>query len=259
MKRKIIRIDEEKCNGCGLCVNACAEGAIQLVDGKARLLSETYCDGLGACIGECPQDAITIEEREAEAFDEAAVKKHLASAGNSASPKPQAHAHQHHHGGGGCPGSMARSLTARKGAGSAGSSGLGTPSELRQWPVQLHLVPINAAYWEDADLLIAADCVAFASGDFHPRLLKGKKLIIACPKLDDTDSYVEKLQEIFSSNNIRSITVARMEVPCCGGLVAIAKQALEKSGKKIPFSTVIMGIDGEIRAEEGMDGLMMNV
>ncbi len=236
MKRNIVNIDEHKCDGCGLCVSACAEGAIQLVNGKAKLVSEIYCDGLGACLGECPQGAITIEERDASAFDEKAVHKHL----EKLAAKPKKEKHQHS----GCPGMVAMSLSNKDKNSSSPAKRL--DSELSQWPVQMHLVPPVAPYWDNADLLICADCVPFAFPNFHSELLKGKKLLIACPKLDDTEPYLEKLTTIFKENDIKSITVARMEVPCCGGIVMIAQRALQDSGKKIPFSTVIVGIRGEI-------------
>jgi Fe-S-cluster-containing hydrogenase component 2 len=236
MKRNIVNIDENKCDGCGLCVSACAEGAIQLVNGKAKLVSEIYCDGLGACLGECPQGAITIEERDASAFDEKAVHKHLEKL--AANPKKEKHQHS------GCPGMAAVSFNNKEKNSSSPAKRL--DSELSQWPVQMHLVPPVAPYWDNADLLICADCVPFAFPNFHSELLKGKKLLIACPKLDDTDPYLEKLTTIFKENDIKSITVARMEVPCCGGIVMITQRALQDSGKKIPFSTVIVGIRGEI-------------
>ena len=253
MKRNIINIDESKCNGCGLCVSACAEGAIQLVDGKAKLVSEIYCDGLGACLGECPQGAITIEERDASAFDVKAVHKHLETLAQK--PKKESHPHS------GCPGMAAMSFNSKDKKSNTGHGKDVYPpqaapkatracatlnSELSQWPVQMHLVPPVAPYWDNADLLICADCVPFAYPNFHSELLKGKKLLIACPKLDDTAPYLEKLTTIFKENNIKSITVARMEVPCCGGIVMITQRALQESGKKIPFSTVIVSIRGEI-------------
>jgi Fe-S-cluster-containing hydrogenase component 2 len=256
MKRNIVNIDESKCDGCGLCISACAEGAIQLVNGKAKLVSDIYCDGLGACLGECPQDAITIEERDASAFDENAVHKHLENI--SVKPKKGKHVHS------GCP-NMAVMSFGKDGSSEKNSkqehrqdppslsvatvrrSACATlSSELSQWPVQMHLVPPVAPYWDNADLLICADCVPFAFPNFHSELLKGKKLVIACPKLDDTDPYLEKLTIIFKENNVKSITVARMEVPCCGGIVMIAQRALQESGKQIPLSTVIVSIRGEI-------------
>ncbi len=251
MKRKIINIDEEKCTGCGLCVNACAEGAIKMVDGKAKLVSDIYCDGLGACIGECPYGAISIEEREAKEFDEKAVKKMLAKKGAPADARlGGAHA--------GCPGMKALSFSpAQKEAGNKPVSGnlslaqsALAQSELAQWPIQLHLVPENAPYWDGADILLAADCSAFSFGAFHSQFLAGKKLIIACPKLDDSDGYVEKLAAIISGNDVKSITAVRMEVPCCGGIANFAREARRISGKDIPLKVVVLGIDGSIKSEE---------
>ena len=201
MKRRIIKIDEEKCNGCGLCAEACHEGAIGMVNGKARLLRDDYCDGLGDCLPVCPADAISFEEREAAAYDEAAVQANMAAK----------------HG-----------------------------SQLRQWPVQIKLAPVNAPYFDGADLLISADCAAYACGDFHRKFMKDKVTLIGCPKLDMVD-YSEKLTEIISSNDIRSITVARMEVPCCGGIEYAARQAVSDSGRDIPLDIVTVGIDGKIR------------
>lgn len=233
MKRNVVKIDQEKCNGCGLCVGACAEGAIQMVDGKAKLVSDVYCDGLGACLGECPQDAITIEEREAEAFDEKAVEKRL----SERQSEPPRHS--------GCPGMMAKTLTPRTDAVEASENA--ASSQLSQWPIQLALVSPHAPYWNGADLLISADCVAHANAGFHQALLKGKKLIIACPKLDETEPYVEKLKELFNASDVKSLTIARMEVPCCQGIVAITKKALELSGKDIPTRIVTIGINGDIQ------------
>lgn len=237
MKRKIIRIDEERCNGCGLCVPACHEGALQIVDGKARLVKDAYCDGLGDCLGECPQDAIAIEEREAEPYDEEAVQARLAA---SADAVPKA--------AGGCPGMKALNLAGtRKAPEEKGlDSGTKHPSELRQWPVQLHLVPVHAPYWQEAQLLLCADCVPFAYADFHRDLLKGKQVINACPKLDDTSNYVDKLADILGENDIESLTVAHMEVPCCSGLVQIARQALQKSGRDVPLELVQVGVRGDL-------------
>jgi len=248
MKRQIITIDAERCNGCGQCVDACAEGAIQLVDGKARLVRDDYCDGLGACLGECPQGAITMTEREAAPFDPAAVAARLGHAGPP-SPAPAAP-----HGGtrpGGCPG-MAMFDFGQSSPMPAAmpSGGAAAPSALRQWPIQLHLVPPTAPYWQGADLLLAADCTAFALGGFHGELLQGRRLIIACPKLDDTAGYVEKLAAILAENDIRSLTVARMEVPCCGGLVRIARQAIAASGRDLPCDVVTIGLQGDLRRED---------
>jgi Pyruvate/2-oxoacid:ferredoxin oxidoreductase delta subunit len=230
--RKIVRIDEEKCNGCGVCVPACAEGAIQIIDGKAKLVSEIYCDGLGACLGECPEDAITIEEREAEEFDEKKVKEHLARLEQKAAPA----------GGNGCPG--ARMLDMRRAA--APSQATSAPPALRNWPVQLTLVPPNAPYFQGADLLLAADCVPFAYADFHGKILPGKPLVVGCPKLDDPNSYVDKLSQIITASNIRSLTVVTMEVPCCAGLQQIAEAARARAGKDMPMETIVVGIRGEL-------------
>ncbi len=248
MIRKIVQIDQEKCNGCGLCVPSCAEGAIRIENGKAVLAADNLCDGLGACLGECPQDAIRVIEREADEFDEAAVAEHLkvdgrephAPHGKPATPPPA-----HHHGGG-CPGSRAMSFAPSSAPPAATEEG-NRQSRLAQWPVQLHLVPVNAPYFQDADLLIAADCVPFAYGDFHKDFLAGKALVIGCPKLDDNNFYLQKLTELFRVSSIRSITVLRMEVPCCGGIVMAARQALAASGKEIPFQEVTIGIQGGVK------------
>jgi NAD-dependent dihydropyrimidine dehydrogenase PreA subunit len=241
-----VQIDQEKCNGCGLCVPACAEGAIKIVNGKAVLSADNLCDGLGACLGECPQDAIKVIEREADEFDEAVVAGHLAkttavtSTANRHHPEPDHHAAHH----GGCPGT--RSITLTPPAVSPVTT-TKQPSQLRQWPVQLHLAPVNAPYFQDADLLITADCVPFAYSDFHKDFLAGRAVVIGCPKLDDNSFYQEKLSELFRVNNVRSITVLRMEVPCCGGIVMAARQALAASGKDIPFQEVTININGEVK------------
>lgn len=240
--RKIVKIDEEKCNGCGLCIPNCAEGALQIIDGKARLVSDKFCDGLGACLGHCPQDAITVIEREAEDFDEKAVEAFLHKK-DETKPKPQPASFA------GCPSSRVmqfRVLKARVESGEKRSS----VSQLSQWPVQLKLVPITAPYFQDADLLVAADCVPFAYPDFHQDFLKEKAVVVGCPKLDDIQSYKEKLTEIFRNNSIKSVTVPYMEVPCCFGLVKATEDAIEASGKKIPFKKVKIGIRGEIKSEE---------
>jgi NAD-dependent dihydropyrimidine dehydrogenase PreA subunit len=228
MIRKIIEIDEEKCNGCGLCVDACHEGAIGMVDGKAKLLRDDYCDGLGACLPSCPTGALSFIEREAAAFDEAAVLKNQQQ--KAMPPR-------------GCPGSQARALNRPRPAAAAASADV--PSELRQWPVQIKLVPVNAPYFNGANLLIAADCAAYAYGDFHRDYMRGKVTLIGCPKLDEGD-YAEKLTNILLHNDIRSVTVARMEVPCCTGIENAVKTALQKSGKFIPWQIVTISTDGQI-------------
>jgi NAD-dependent dihydropyrimidine dehydrogenase PreA subunit len=256
MNRDIVKIDEDKCNGCGLCVPACAEGAIRIIDGKARLLADNLCDGLGACLGHCPQDAILIEKRPAAEFDEEAVEKHLGVSG-SKSAAHAAPAHQcqgngqgeghgggHGHGGGGCPSARLMSFAEPKKDGA--EEGGTRASQLRQWPVQMHLVPPSAPFLKDADLLLAADCVPFAYADFHKDYLKDRALLIGCPKLDDGQAYLQKLTAILTQNDIRSLTVAHMEVPCCSGLIAIAKQALAACGKDIPLTTVKIGVQGGV-------------
>lgn len=253
MKRKIIQIDENKCNGCGLCAPACAEGAIKIINGKAVLSADNLCDGLGACLGECPQDAIQIIEREADEFDESAVEKHLSEIGRTEPGKQEHHGHTgHHHGdhhghhhGGGCPGSRAMSLAPQTDA--AASDSVRQSSQLRQWPVQIHLVPVTAPYLQGADLLIAADCVPFAYANFHADMLKGKVVLVGCPKLDDNQFYLEKFTQLLRANDIASITVVRMEVPCCGGITMAARQALAASEKSIPYSEIVVGIDGSLK------------
>ena len=225
-KRNIIKIDEDRCNGCGECVPNCAEGALQIIDGKARLVSDVLCDGLGACLGHCPQDAITIEGREAEAFDEKEV-------------------HIHQHAQGSCPGSKVMDFS-KKNPVSGKPKAQEASSQLGNWPLQIMLVPKNAPYLNGANLLIAADCVPFAYAGFHENLLAGKVCIIGCPKLDDSKFYTEKLSEIFKGNDIKSITCAHMEVPCCLGFINIIENALASSGKKIPFKKVNVGIKGDI-------------
>ena len=230
MIRKIIHIDQEKCNGCGACANACHEGAIEMVNGKAVLTNEHYCDGLGDCLPACPTGAIRFEEREAPAYDEAAVraakmKKHGISTGA------------------GCPGSRAQ-LFSRAPAQPA--TPLNQPeSQLRQWPVQIKLAPVNAPYFEGANILVAADCTAYAYANFHQKFIRGRIVLVGCPKLDEGD-YTEKLTRIFSENNIKSLTIVRMEVPCCGGLERAAKNALQASGKFIPWQVETISVDGRI-------------
>jgi NAD-dependent dihydropyrimidine dehydrogenase PreA subunit len=234
-KRKIVKIDEELCDGCGLCVPSCAEGALQIIDKKARLVGENLCDGLGACLGECPQGAITIEEREAEEFDEAAVHKHLRV---QAAPELPC----------GCPGSAVRTIACDEG--SAGVPAIRARSELTHWPVQLMLVPSNAPFLKGADILIAVDCVPFKVPDFHAKYLKGKVLLVGCPKLDDLEFYRRKFKEVFETARPRSITVLRMEVPCCGGIVQAVQEARDHSAPSLPVTVHTIGIrDGEVIEE----------
>jgi len=232
MIREVVKIDEEKCNGCGECVPACAEGAIQIIDGKAKLLADNLCDGLGACLGECPMDAISIEQREADEFDEEAVEAHLGKT------TPEAHAST-----GGCPSAAVKSFASSTETATAEAPS--RPSQLRQWPVELQLVPPTAPFLQGADVLLAADCVPFAYADFHKDFLAGKALLVACPKLDDTGPYLDKLTTMLQQSHIRSLTVVHMEVPCCGGLVALARQAIAASGVEVPFETIKIGIRGD--------------
>jgi Pyruvate/2-oxoacid:ferredoxin oxidoreductase delta subunit len=241
--RKIVKIDEEKCTGCGLCIPNCAEGALQIVDGKAKLITDKFCDGLGACLGHCPEDAITVIEREAEDFDEKAVEVHLHKQ-TQPQPKPQPAPVF-----AGCPSSMAMHFKVSESKTESVSTAPAV-SQLTQWPVQLKLVPINAPYFQDADLLIAADCVPFSYANFHQDFLKGKAVVVGCPKLDDIQFYKEKLTEIFKTNSIKSITVPYMEVPCCFGLVKVTEDAIAASGKNIPLKKVKIGIRGDIKPEE---------
>jgi Pyruvate/2-oxoacid:ferredoxin oxidoreductase delta subunit len=237
--RKIVKIDEEKCTGCGLCIPNCAEGALQIVDGKAKLVSEKFCDGLGACLGHCPEDAIAVIEREAEGFDEQAVEAHLHKQ-TKAQPQPVF---------AGCPSSKSMHFKVPE-TRTEKVSNKRSASMLSHWPVQLKLVPITAPYFQDADLLIAADCIPFAYPDFHRHFLKGRAVVVGCPKLDDIQYYKEKLTEIFSANSIKSVTVPYMEVPCCFGLVKAAEEAIAASGKNIPLKKVQIGIRGDIKPEE---------
>ncbi len=269
MKRQIIEINEEKCNGCGLCIPNCPEGALQIIDGKARLISDLFCDGLGACIGECPEGAITTVEREAEPYDEAKVMENIIKAGPNTIKAHLKHLKDHDQkeyfgqavaillrkglpipkieeescSSGTCPGVAAHSIEREE----KPVRNVEIKSELKQWPVQLHLMNANAPYFKNADLLIAADCVPFAFANFHQRFVKGKIVINFCPKLNSgIDSYIEKLAEIFKNQDIKSITIVKMEVPCCGGVEYIVQKAMEKAGKFLMVKTYTISINGEI-------------
>ncbi|MGQ9604511.1 MAG: ATP-binding protein [bacterium] len=276
MKRKVVRIDETKCNGCGLCIPNCPEGALQIIDGKARLVSEIFCDGLGACIGTCPQDAITVEEVEAQPYDERKAIEKIIKAGRETIKAHLEHLKKHgeirylkdalqflkekgitgfeeqiakeKEPACGCPGGATMDLRGEQSDTTEITPGqVQIKGELKQWPVQLRLLNPYAPYFQDADILVAADCVPFAYAGFHPELLRGKSLIIFCPKLDvDIESYVEKLAELFSANSIKSITAVHMEVPCCFGLIQVIKEALKKAGKQIPIEEKTITIRGKM-------------
>jgi len=249
VKRKIVEIDQERCDGCGQCVLSCAEGAIKIVNGKARLISDQYCDGLGACLGECPRDALRIIEREADEFDEQAVEKHLQSltphrpAAAEASPA-------------GCPSAQARILAGQKNrsAPQAPAADAGQQSTLAHWPVQIRLVQPTASFLKNADLLVAADCTPVAYPNFHRDLLAGKAVMIGCPKFDDAALYEEKFAQIFRSAGIKSVTVAVMEVPCCQGLPQIVKAGMERAGVSVPVEKVVVSAEGEIIRREKLAG-----
>jgi len=230
MLRKIIKIDEEKCNGCGACAAACHEGAIEMINGKAKLTREDYCDGLGDCLPACPTNAITFELREAPAYDEAAVL--AAKEKKAAAPLPC-----------GCPGMNSKAIH-RESSAAVAAPAVNT-SQLSQWPVQIKLAPVSAPYFDGANLLIAADCTAYAYGNFHNEFIRNRVTLIGCPKLDEGD-YAEKLTHIIANNNIKSVTIVRMEVPCCGGIENAAKRALQASGKFIPWQVVTISTDGRI-------------
>jgi ferredoxin len=236
--RKIVKIDEEKCNGCGACIISCAEGALKIIDGKARLISETYCDGLGACLGKCPQDAITVEEREAEMFDEVATEQHLQS--KEVEEKVTA-----------CPSAAVQQFekSAQPAAGPVTAAEVSAASRLTHWPVQLALVPPAAPFLKGADLVLAADCVPFAYAGFHQDFLgDNTALLVACPKLDDFPAHQQKLNEILKQSGIKSLTVLHMEVPCCSGLVYMAKQAILASGNVVPFREITISVKGDRQA-----------
>ncbi len=242
--RKIISIDEEKCDGCGLCIPSCAEGALQIVDGKARLVKDIYCDGLGNCLGECPQGAIELIEREAEPFDETAVEEYLEKLKKVKAEPAECEVC--------CGSSMIREIgspvEARVPASTGDNISAEPEAELSHWPIQLHLVSPQSRFLQGVDLLIAADCVPFAFADFHRSYLAGRSLIIGCPKLDDVDSYHQKLVEIFKNNKLTSITLVHMEVGCCFGLSGLVHSALEESGVSTPLNEIIVGIDGSIKS-----------
>ena len=275
LKREIITIDEEKCTGCGLCIPGCPEGALQIIDGKARLVSDLMCDGLGACIGECPEGAITIEERDAEAYDEFKVMHNIIKAGpntvrahlkhlkdhgqteyynqaiailtekNMEVPMPDEHVNDGHSG---CPGSPTIAFAADEEHVSGTTAP--QPSQLSHWPIQMHLLSPSAPHYQGADLLLAADCVAFSMGDFHASHLKGKTLAIACPKLDDGQNiYLEKLKALVDEAKINTLTVMIMQVPCCGGLLHLAQTAVEQASRKVPIKAMVVGLQGDILQE----------
>ena len=249
MKRKIIHIDQEKCNGCGLCAKACHEGAIGMVNGKAQLLRDDYCDGLGDCLPHCPTGAITFEEREAAAYDADAVAVHMKERGLKAPaggcPGSRSRVlHQPAAPAGGCPGSNMRTLQHEAPAAATAAPGASV-SQLQQWPVQIKLVPVHAPYFDGARLLIAADCTAYSYARFHDDFIRNRITLVGCPKLDSVD-YSEKLTEIIKSNNIKDVTIVRMEVPCCGGLEMAGKKALQNIGKFIPWQVVTISLDGKI-------------
>jgi len=288
MKRQIIQIDEDLCTGCGICIPNCHEGALKIIDGKVRLISDLFCDGLGACIGHCPEGAIELIEREAEAYDEVQVMEKISTKGkntilahlehlkdhgefvylnqaikyikennidvnvtsvNENKTQHMEELHHHHHNGGGCPGSAPRSFGAMK------PQELSIineqPSRLTQWPIQLHLINPRAGYFQGADVLMAADCVAFSLGTFHEKFLNGKKLLIACPKLDNgQEVYMEKIKQLVDESKINTLTVMIMEVPCCKGLLQLAKESLTLTSRKIPVKMIMVSVEGTILEEE---------
>lgn len=280
MKRSIITIDQDKCTGCGNCIPGCPEGALQIIDGKARLVSDLMCDGLGACLGTCPENAISIEEREAEAYDERKVMVNIVKQGVNTikahlkhlkdhnqieyheqavaflkengitlpeeTPKPTPH---HGHGGGGCPGSRSMSFVTQTQEATGTEEGK-RPSQLRHWPLQMHLISPHAPHYQGSDLVLSADCVAYSLGDFHKDFLKGKTLAIACPKLDEgQDIYVEKIRELIDTAKINTLTVMIMQVPCCRGLLAVAQEGARQATRKIPIKCVVISTQGEVLQE----------
>ena len=280
-KRKIIKIDENKCNGCGLCIPNCPEGALQIIDNKARLISDLFCDGLGACIGHCPEGAITTEEREAEAYDEKKVMENIVKQGTNTiiahlkhlkehnendylkqalevlkekgikMPKKETHAGHGHAMSGGCPGAKTMDFSKKQESAEEGGSTGKVASQLGQWPIQLHLIMPTAPYYRGADVLLVADCVAYALGGFHPEYLKGKSIAIACPKLDEgQDVYKDKIKSWIDDAKINTLTVMIMQVPCCGGLLQLAKEAAQSAKRKVPVKYVVVSLQGEILQEE---------
>ena len=254
--RKIIKIDEEKCNGCGLCIPNCAEGALAIIDGKAKIVKDIFCDGLGACLGHCPQDALEVIERDASDFDEVAAIEYVKAKGKELKPHATINKPTGCQGSavkqfnkppvGGCPGSQMKQISRNE----VNDSNVKVTSKLSQWPVQLMLVPVNAPYFKGADLLITADCVPFAYANYHNDFLKDKAVVVGCPKLDDANYYAEKLSEIIKENDLESITVLRMEVPCCGGIAFAAKTARDKSGIEIPVKVITISLEGEVLKRE---------
>jgi ferredoxin len=238
-RRKIVRIDQEKCDGCGLCVPSCAEGAIQIVDGKAQLLADRFCDGLGACLGECPQGALIIEEREAEPFVGPAPGAEAHHPAPAPAPEPEAFV---------CPGSRMQQFQRPLAVPEGGASALG------HWPIKLSLVQPKAPFLKDAALLVAADCAPFAAGDFHSRYLHGRAMVCGCPKFDNVEAHAAKLAEILKQNNVKEITIVNMEVPCCFGIVQIVRQALEASGKKLPVTICTLSTTGELLQQQKIKG-----
>ncbi|MCP4896883.1 MAG: 4Fe-4S ferredoxin [bacterium] len=251
--RDIIEIDEELCDGCGDCVSSCAEGAIQMIDGKAKLVSDVYCDGLGACLGFCPQGALTVIKRDSEEFDQAAVDVHLSKIATSEAPAPQTPLPTMHPAPtSGCPGSRATAFAAPDEADEVAGP---QPSRLGHWPIQLHLVPPTGPFFQGADVLLAADCAAFAVGGFHEKFLKGRSLAIACPKLDSQQEiYLEKLVAMIDQAKIESLTVVIMEVPCCGGLMQLAQAAAERAQRSIPIRAVVVGVRGDVLVDRQVAG-----
>ncbi len=238
--RQIVKIDEDKCTGCGLCIPKCAEGALQIIDGKAKLVDDKFCDGLGACLGDCPEGAITIIEREADDFDIEAAEEHVKELHKH--EEKEAHAHAHHgHAGHQCPSSQAMTFASKEPV-----KDVDVPSALTSWPVKIELVSPKAPFFGNADVVVAADCAAFAYGNFHNDIMKGKVILIGCPKLSDSESYYHKITAILKENDLRSLSVVHMEVPCCFGLVHLVEKAIETSGKDIKLKDIVIGIKGDL-------------